>query len=271
MTPHHTAPDAANDYAPPADYDYLWTQLRELPYFRALLRAVEARQYRGLPMRAPVLDIGSGDGLFARQAFVRKLDVGVDPFYSPTYGSVFGDAYRALAIAEGGDLPFRDATFNTIISNSVLEHIPDIEPVIAEAFRVLRPGGHLLFCSPSDHFARWLLGAKVLGDAYRRWFNRISRHHHTDGPATWTARLERHGFTVERAWYYFSPKALRTLELGHFFGVPNLVWKKLVDKWEIWPSPRNPWLRLLDRALRPIYDEPLPVVGAMVFCVARKP
>jgi hypothetical protein len=45
---------AANDYAPPQDYDYLWTQLRDVPYFRGLLRAVESRFYRDLPMQSGV-------------------------------------------------------------------------------------------------------------------------------------------------------------------------------------------------------------------------
>ena len=95
-----------NDYAPPADYDYLWTQLKDLPYFRALLRAVESRFYRDLPMEPPILDLGSGDGLFAAQTFARPLDVGIDPFTSPTYGSVFRQGHKATGIADGAHMPF---------------------------------------------------------------------------------------------------------------------------------------------------------------------
>ncbi|MFZ1793796.1 MAG: class I SAM-dependent methyltransferase [Anaerolineae bacterium] len=262
---------AANVYAPPQDYDYLWTQLRDVPYFRGLLRAMESRFYRDLPMRGPVLDLGSGDGLFARQTFAKKLDAGIDPFYSPTYGGITGEAYLSMEIAEGAEMPFKSETFNTVISNSVLEHIPDLEPVIAEVYRVLNPGGYFLFCSPSDHFTDWMIGGKLFGDAYRNWFNKISRHHHTDSPAVWTERLNRHGLEVERIWYYFSPKATQTLELGHYFGLPNLITRKLFGKWVMWPSRSNPFLRFLDATLRPIYNEPLPAVGSMVFCVARKP
>ena len=265
-----TNPPAFNDYAPPADYDYLWTQLKDVPYFRAILRAIESRFYRDLPIDVPVLDLGSGDGLFARQTFVKPLDVGIDPFTSPTYGSVFRQGYKANAIAEGAHMPFRDNSFQTILSNSVLEHIPNLDPVIGEAYRVLKPGGHFLFCSPSDHFTDWFVGAKLFGAAYRNFFQRISRHHHCDSPATWTARLERYGFKVEKIWYYFSPTALRTLELGHYLGLPNLITKKLFDEWVLWPSKANPLLRMLDAVLRPIYNEPNANPGACVFCVAKK-
>ena len=37
-------------------------QLRELPAFRALLRAVEARFYDHIPLPDPVLDLGCGSG-----------------------------------------------------------------------------------------------------------------------------------------------------------------------------------------------------------------
>jgi SAM-dependent methyltransferase len=251
--------------------DYLWNHLAELPYFRALLRAVEARFYERLPVIEPVLDLGSGDGSFARQTFARPLTAGIDPWWGPMVEARRRGAHRVLALAEGAALPFADAAFQTVVSNSVLEHIPDLEPVMAEAFRVLRPGGYLLFCSPSEHFTHWLLGANVLGDRYRRWFNRISRHHHCDGPDVWRARLEGAGFQVEAIWHYFSPRALQTLELGHYFGLPNLISKKLFGRWVLFPSRRNPLLRLLDAALRPIYDEPLPEAGAYLFGVARKP
>ena len=251
--------------------DHLWTQLCDLPYFRALLRAMEARFYEDLPVVAPVLDVGSGDGLFARQTFTTPLDLGIDPFAAPTHGSVFREGYKAISIAEGRALPVQDGSFQTVISNSVLEHIPDVNPVIAECFRVLKPGGYFLFCSPSDYFDRWLLGAKILGDTYRRFFQRIARHVTCDGADAWMKRLNGFGFTVEKSWYYFSPAAVRVFEAGHFLGLPNLITKKLFDRWVLWPRKNNPVLRLLHRWLEPIYNEPLPEKGACIFVVARKP
>lgn len=260
----------SNPYALPPDHDFLWSQLVELPYFRALLRAVESRFYQDLPIAAPVLDLGCGDGSFAAQTFSRPLDVGLDPWRGPLWEARGRAAHKLLALADGARMPFADRSFQTIVSNSVLEHIPDLEPVIAESHRVLRSGGYFLFCSPSDHFTDWLIGARLAGDRYRDMFNRISRHQHCDSPAVWRQRLERHGFTVERIWYYFSAQAVQALELGHYLGLPNLATKKLFGKWVLFPGRNNVGLRLIERRLRPIYDEPQPRQGAYLFCVARK-
>jgi len=46
-------------------------------------------------------------------------------------------------IADGRRLPFPDATFDLVVSNSMLHHIPDPAPVMDEMARVLRHGGAL--------------------------------------------------------------------------------------------------------------------------------
>src|SRR5712691_7595624 len=83
-----------SEFAPAKPRDYLWNQLTELPYFRALLRAVESRFYECLPVIAPVLDLGSGDGSFATQTFSRPLDAGIDPWWSPTLEARRQNAHR---------------------------------------------------------------------------------------------------------------------------------------------------------------------------------
>jgi arsenite methyltransferase len=44
---------------------------------------------------------------------------------------------------EAERLPFADATFDVVISNGVIDLIPDKDAVFSELFRVLRPGGRI--------------------------------------------------------------------------------------------------------------------------------
>jgi SAM-dependent methyltransferase len=171
--------------------------------------------------------------------FDRNLEVGVDPWWPPIQEAGTRGIYLLLTHADGGKMPYPDSFFGSAISNSVLEHIPEIESVLAETARVLKPGAPFVFCVPNHQFndtlsiARFLdkLGLKSLAESYRLFFTRISRHVHLDDPETWTVRLAKAGFTVERHWHYFPPSALATLEWGHYFGLPSLITRKLFGRW----------------------------------------
>ena len=121
------------------------------------------------------------------------------------------DVDEVLALLQTSRLGFRLAGVKPNLIEVLLRvsGIPDFDQAYAQAkvtqdsgvtFRVLHPGGYFLFCSPSDCFDKWFIGGALFGAAYRNFFQRISRHHHCDSPATWQARLERHGFEVERIW-----------------------------------------------------------------------
>jgi SAM-dependent methyltransferase/4-amino-4-deoxy-L-arabinose transferase-like glycosyltransferase len=248
--------------------DLLWRHLKSLPAFRALLRAVEARFYRAVEIPGPVLDLGCGDGHFAGMAFDEPLAAGVDPWWGPLQKAQRSGGYHLQVQALGDALPFAGGTFASVISNSVLEHIEDVQPVLAEASRVLQPGGLLVTTMPSHLFTENLAGARWFGDRYRRFFNTISRHAHTDPPEVWSTRLARAGFRVRRWQYYFSPDALHALEIGHVQGLPSAVLHFLTGHWILGPWQGS--LQLTERWLRPYYEETPPETGAYLFFVAEK-
>jgi len=95
-----------------------------------------------------VLDIGSGPGFLADEM---AAEVGPD-------GAVRGvDASESMlaiarrretaveyAIGDALALPYADETFDAAVATQVYEYVPDMPTALAEARRVLRPGGRLL-------------------------------------------------------------------------------------------------------------------------------
>ncbi|HSQ25505.1 MAG TPA: class I SAM-dependent methyltransferase [Anaerolineales bacterium] len=260
-----------------AEKDFLFLNLRELPYFRGLLRAVEARFYQEIDLPRPILDLGSGDGQFATVAFDYALDVGVDPWWEPMKEAARRGSYRALIQANGSQMPFPDGFFQSAISNSVLEHIPDLDAVLAEMARVLKPGAPFAFCVPNHNFLSSLsisnfldrIQLKPLGDAYRSFFNRIARHYHCDPPEVWENRLNQAGFSVEKWWHYYPPESLHVTEWGHYLGLPSLVAHKLTGKWILVPTRWN--LFLTEGLVRKHYlQNPICDQGVCTFYIARR-
>src|SRR5512133_2931896 len=223
----------------PVSEDILWRHLRDLPYFRAMVRAVEDRFYQGLELPAPVLDLGCGDGDFASVAFDHPLDVGLDPWWGPLLEARTRNAYRMLVRSDGAKIPFPDGYFASAVSNSVLEHIPHVDEVLDEVARVVRPGGRFVFCVPNHRFPQLLLGTQTFqslglkgaANWYTNFFQRISRHKHCDSYEVWKERMDRIGFSIEVHWDYFPAKALHRMEVGHAFGLQALVSKKLTGRW----------------------------------------
>ena len=232
------------------DRDFLWLNLRELPYFRAMLRAVEAQFYQQVELPSPTLDLGCGDGHFAKVAFSRKIEVGLDPWAGPIRQATKEGGYHSLVQADGGRMPFPNGYFGSALSNSVLEHIPHVQSVLVDLRRVLMHGAQFLFCVPNPRYLSELsiagalgrIGLKRLGQAYTGWFARMSRVEHAAWPEVWQAWLEAAGFRLEKWWHYFSPQAMRTLEWGHYFGAPTLLPHWLSRRWIIAPYHWNLFL-----------------------------
>ncbi len=251
-----------------SELDFLDRHLRDLPYFRALIRAVEAAFYQDLDLPAPTLDVGCGDGHFASLTFSRPIDVGLDPWHGPIHEARTRACYRFLVEADGGRMPFPDAHFASAFSNSVLEHIPHVEAVLVETVRVLKAGAPFVFCVPNERYLRALSLSHLFGKRYAEWFRRMSRVHHADGPEVWSERLERAGFEVVRWWHYFSPAAMRVLEWGHYFGLPSLVARLLTGRWILAPTR---WNLALTRRFVQRYASTQPVEdGTFTFYLARK-
>ncbi|MGD2026787.1 MAG: NUDIX domain-containing protein [Anaerolineales bacterium] len=265
------------EYEIKEDKGFLWPQLKSLPYFRALLRSVEASFYQDLVFPEPVLDLGSGDGHFASTSFDFKINVGLDPWWEPLVESKqHPEAYHGLVQADGAEMPFPDGYFASGLSNSVLEHISHLDDVLAETGRVLRPGAPFVFCCPNPGYREKLsipaalrkVGLDGLAKGYTDWFMRISRTIHADSPAVWEERLSRAGFTLERWWHYFPPESLRVLERGHYFGVPSLASKVIFGRWILAPAKWNLWLT--EKLVRPYAGTDLHPDGAYTFFVARR-
>jgi SAM-dependent methyltransferase len=120
-----------------------------------------------------LLDVGCAHGWFLEEAVRRGYDaVGLEPDI----------AVRDMTVSRGlkawsgffpDDIPAGE-TFDVIVFNDVLEHIPDVTSAVEACNRLLRPGGHLILNIPDSRgffyrLAEVLDAVGVKGPLERMW------------------------------------------------------------------------------------------------------
>jgi SAM-dependent methyltransferase len=138
-----------------------------------------------------ILDYGCGSGQVVRAGLDNGLDIlGCEVFYGGGHGTE--DAVSDLLGTrifkiEDGNIPFNDSCFDCVVNNQVFEHVEDMDAVLSQIYRVLKPGGYLLSLFPSREVIReghcgvplahrfskyprlcyyWLLAFRLLGVGY---------------------------------------------------------------------------------------------------------
>ena len=171
----------------------------------------------GIPMGRG-LDLGCGDGkltgvLLSRIGY-RDL-IGVDPDPRETDEAKRRCIYSAVHTCGASQIPEPDASFDFAMSNSVLEHIPDLDSVLAETARVLRPNGLFFLTVPQAGFRAQLRGPLMPGISRRAYTAKLDRrlaHLRYPTAAAWQQMLDRHGFVTEDLKFYLDRPEVRRWE-----------------------------------------------------------
>lgn len=221
----------------PSDLDVLrrhrqiWIKRPELrsvyqEWFNQLLRCVDGLQ--------PIVEIGSGPGFF-KEYFPRLISS--DPIPNPWIDLV----------CDACSLPFRSGTVGALVMVDVLHHLSKPLKFMAEASRVLKPGGRLAMIEP------WITPLSFL---LYRYF------HHEDcrldvDLAQPFSKLGKKAFDGNAAILfkllrYFGDRVqpLRLIKAHPFLGLPYLVTLGFKCVWPI-PQKLIDLAGLCERFLRP--------------------
>lgn len=150
-------------------YDATWGRGFSALYDRAFKATEEAglREMRRQVLadaRGRVLELGAGTGLnldLYPDAVEELVLVEPDPHMAKQLGPKLAASGRRATVTEDSaeQLPFEDASFDTVTATLVFCTIPHPEAALREAARVLKPGGRLLFIehvrSQDPGLARW--------------------------------------------------------------------------------------------------------------------
>jgi ubiquinone/menaquinone biosynthesis C-methylase UbiE len=124
-----------------------------------------------LPGNAGILELGCGHGLLWKEN-TSRIPAGWNITLSDLSPGMLDAAWRNLVVTvrafqfkeiDAQSIPFEDETFDVVIANHMLYHVPDQKKALMEIKRVLKPDGHLITTT---------VGEKHLHEI-TDWFRRI--------------------------------------------------------------------------------------------------
>lgn len=183
----------------------------------SLWRAQEASLFNRIrrQLAPPVLDVGCGDGSFSSLIF-NHIAFGVDKDAAALETARGYDLYGTLLEGTDERIPLEAGAAGSAICNSVFEHVVDLDSLLRDVARVLRPGGLLAFTVPVKGFDRHL--TRYFGQRFSRDMNAEYRHRNLLEPAEWTVRLHLAGFEAVETILYQPSRFTFTYVLLRYAG-----------------------------------------------------
>ena len=151
------------------------------------------------------LDLGCGDGRLTRVLSdqvggLRLVGIDVDPMETALAENE--RFYERVHTTSAEHIPEPDASFDFVVSVSVMEHIPNLQGVLHDVARVLKPGAPLITTVPSVGFHGCMRGPIMPGTSraeYLRALDQRVAHVHYWSVSDWQRALETAGMRLVEA------------------------------------------------------------------------
>lgn len=205
-----------------------------------LQRGIEANAWELCLFKRPMLDIGIGNGKMSNFIFrnIPRIDVGIDSDEDGLESAEKTRKYLKILHVNAESMPFEDASFNTVVSNSTFEHITNDLKAVSEVSRVLKKDGLFFATVPSEYLQKWVLEYEEKKNKTKSKeslvkFNQRTNHLHYRSMDDWEGNLRKNNLEMVFCKYYFPKKTA-------------LLWYKLFKKFTYRLGNREIWSILGD-------------------------
>jgi SAM-dependent methyltransferase len=230
------------------------------PAALALRECVRLRAVRSIDLPEPILDVGCGDGVFARLAYPDRHVWGIDVNPSEVRRAQSTATYQTLVCGSICDADLPRGYFRSAIANCSLEHVPEIDRALVNIRRSLAPGAPFVLIVPTPDWTRHLavptalerLGLGALARMYGDALDRTFFHVHLYDETKWTAILGEAGFTVDETRPIVSPGAAWAFDALLYPSLLGWATKKATGRWVLVPGARKATAALARAAIERI-------------------
>ena len=247
--PAPSSPDAIRDVntryhdRAAADYDAKWGIDYGPMGLHQVLGKLEKAVGGPLPHARRSLEIGAGTGYFTLNlALAGRIEHATCTDISPGMLTALSANAERLGLdvdtvaCDAEELPFEDDSFDLVLGHAILHHIPDLQTAFGEFFRVLAPGGTLVFAGEPSRIGDRIAAvpkcaAVVAAPAWRAAVRAVpATEGHTDGGA------ENHQLESQVDVHAFTPDQLSSVAREAGFAHVHVTGEELLANWFGWTN-----------------------------------
>jgi 2-polyprenyl-3-methyl-5-hydroxy-6-metoxy-1,4-benzoquinol methylase len=251
-----------------------------VPTALAIKECIRLAALRPYHCDGPILDVGCGDGLFARLAYGNAEVWGIDINADEGRLAQATQVYSQIVLADITRAFLPPGFFTTCIANCSLEHVPRIDAALRNILGSLKPGGRAFLFVPNRDWAAYLLsvrvlsalGAPSLGRRIQKAVDEVFKHEHLYDEAGWRRLVEAAGFAVDEIVPVGSTASTVAFELFLVPSLAGLLNKTLTTRWTNFPQARRRMAGPVHRAVLAalaVARDPTPTAEFLV--IVRRP
>lgn len=203
--------------------------------FRSIELSLLKKRLKKLLDQKTTLDLGCGDGTTAKIVFSKKVAFGLDNDPEAVKKAKQSQHYHHVLQASAVNIPLLAGSVDLVFSNSVIEHIKNLDQTLKEVKRILKRGGIFVFTAPNNNFITYNIFSwmriPLLPHFYGFLRNRKFNHYHCYSLEQWTRLLADRGLKIIGGFNYINRQ---TAEYWDFllilFYLLNKISQSLADK-----------------------------------------
>lgn len=226
----------------PQKADFLDVCSKIMPISLYIIRAKECELFSRYIYDRPVLDIGCGEGEFAKILFKNKIDTGIDFKEKNIRKARKSNSYKNCIASSIENVNYNNNYFKSIISNCVLEHVFNLDKALSNVHNMLDNNGMVYFTVATDKFSKYMSFANYFGmyenitKINTKILNKLFNHNFALKKDEWDEKFINAGFKIVYDEPYLSKLQLNIMGLLLIFSFPSFLYKKTFNKWKIFPS-----------------------------------
>ena len=211
---------------------------------------LETIRHLNLSTGESVLDVGCGPGflcenmaeIVGRGGTVVGIDISADLIARCNRRKA--STWISYETGDAARLKQSDSSFDVVVCTQVAEYVADVDRVLSEAFRVLKPNGRTVFVATDWDALVWFSdNPKRMAAVMKSWEGHCAHPHL---PRSMAFRLSNAGFRLDGA-AVFPILNLQYTDDGYSKGIAQLIRSFVSNKKDISPDDVIEWHRELER------------------------